>query len=97
MDQINDVVNILARIYWEQDEERKKKMTGDFLNGSYPVFFKGIAARIEKNASERNGQFKYLVGDKLTCADIFFTSFITSIIFNELNPESGALLRPSFE
>ncbi len=38
MDALNDVINTVARIYWEKDEERKKAMVGDFLGGTYPKF-----------------------------------------------------------
>ena len=32
MDATNDVINTLARAFWEKDEERKKTMTIDFLS-----------------------------------------------------------------
>ena len=95
MDQTNDVLDTLKNIFWEQDQERKKKMGEGFLAGPFQIFLKGMAARIEKNATERNGQYKYLVGEKISSADIFFAALITQIVFNELNPDS--IYKPSFE
>ena len=91
LDAVNDTINNLAKIHWEADEERKKKFTVEFLGGAYPVFLKAMSARLDASKG------KFLVGDKVTSADVLFATFITSYVYNELNPESGAALRPNFE
>jgi glutathione S-transferase len=94
MDALNDVINTVARIYWEKDEDRKKAMVGDFLGGTYPKFLKALSTRLEENYAA-GGTF--FVGSKLTVADFLFGNFVHSLIYNELAVESAAVLKAPFE
>ena len=55
---------------------------------------KALSARLDASAA-RGGRF--IVGDKLTIADLVIGSFIFNSIYNELNPEGTAALKPAFE
>ncbi|TNV75844.1 hypothetical protein FGO68_gene691 [Halteria grandinella] len=94
LDAIIDIINGLAKIHWEADEERKKKMAGELIGGAYPVFLKAMAARLDAS-NARGGRF--ILDDKVNAADILFACFIFNYIYNDLNPDSGAALKPAFE
>jgi glutathione S-transferase len=91
---VNDVVNTLSRIFWEKDEERKKTMTIEFLTVAFPVFLKAMSTRLEESFAQGG---KYLLGSKLTTADIMLATFTFSLIYNDENTEAAKHLRPVFE
>ena len=69
-------------------------MAGELLGGAYPIFLKAMAGRIDA-ATARGG--KFILDDKINAADVLFANFIFNYIYNDLNPESAAALKPAFE
>jgi glutathione S-transferase len=94
MDAVNDIINTVARIYWEKDEERKKAQTAEFITGAYPKFLSAISNRIAEN-NAAGGSF--LIGSKFTVADFLFANFIHSLIYNEMAVDGAAILKAPFE
>ena len=71
---ISDLVTALVKIFWEKDPAKKAKDTTDFFSGLYQFTLNALSNRLVQNGS------KYIAGDKLTTADIYFGNFIVSVI-----------------
>lgn len=69
-------------------------MTVEFLPYYYPIFLKGMSARLEESFSKGG---KFLVGDKFTTADFLFTFIIFTLIFNDQAIEMVSGLKAPFE
>ena len=81
VDATKDIVDLLAKIVWEADPEKKANMIKDLLTKPYPIFLQALNKRAETSGSQ------YLVGDKITTADFMFSSLIFIVIYNDaLNP-----------
>lgn len=76
---------------WERDEEFKENLYKEFTSNKFPIYLEAMANRLKKNEGS-----KYLVGDKLTIADITLSNFIFSNLYNDIS-KFGPGLRPMFE
>ncbi|XP_022080237.1 S-crystallin 4-like [Acanthaster planci] len=65
---LEDIRIPLSKIFYEQDEEKKKEGLAKFYAETTPKFFKAL----EKMLVDNNGGDGFLVGSKISRADIFF-------------------------
>ena len=72
LDSVNDTINGLVKIVWEQDPAKKAEYAKAFFTGPYPIFLKAMSNRLSSNGT------KFLTGDTLCTADFHFGSLILS-------------------
>ena len=80
IDACEDYFNIYFKTVFEKDPEVKAKLTENFLK-FVPVWLDAIEKRISSNESQ-----KFIVGSKMTIADIALAAVGFNLILNEANP-----------
>lgn len=81
LEHVRDLIYKLYPVYVEKDEEKKKELGKEALTVTIP----GWLAAHEKRVTE-NGHENFLIGDKLTVADIQFAAFVKVVFKNEKIP-----------
>ena len=64
-DQITDLGNELAKVFYETDEAKKKELEEKLKNETVPSHFKFLETKLAGNASG------FLIGDSLTWVDLY--------------------------
>ena len=69
--------NELSKVYYENDEAKKKALQEKFATETLPNSFKPIEAKLAGNSSG------FLVGDALTWVDLYLVIFAEWFAFND--------------
>ena len=80
IDACEDYFNIYFKMEFEKDPEVKAKLVENYLK-FVPVWLDAIEKRISNNESQ-----KFIVGSKMTIADIALAAVGFNLILNEANP-----------
>ena len=78
LDSVNDLVQAYYKAAFTQDEEAKKELFKTFYETTYTKWLEVISNRLKANSSQ-----KYIVGDKITIADIQLAALAYSTFLNE--------------
>ena len=87
VDFIGDLLNAYYKAAFEPNEEKKGPLLVDFMEKTFPHFLTCIEKRIKSNTTQ-----SYIVGEKLTIADIALAAVAYSSFLNDHNPKKDLQL-----
>ena len=89
MDSTENVLDMANKVRYNKNQQEKKKGMDNFINGEFQskYWLSKFESRLEEN-EKRGNKNGYLVGDKITIADLKF-KMIMPVLYTELFKDNG--------